>query len=200
MDRMSFPASDSWPVLQTERLLLRAPRPDDLEALYAIQSDPISQRFSVAAMPESREAVVQQLDDWLAHWQAHEFGYWAIALREQPGDLLGFGGLMQRTLAGRPGLALYFRFRPQAWGQGYAAEMTQAALALAFEQQQAPAVQAVVQPANMPSRKTLERAGLRLKGSLANVPGQPADLLYEIAAAHYAEMPRLPPEATPFGA
>ena len=46
----------------------------------------------------------------------------------------------------------------------------------------------------------LERAGLRLKGSLANVPGQPADLLYEIASAHYAEMPRLPPQATPFGA
>lgn len=197
---MSLNASDAWPTLLTERLLLRAPQPADLAALYEIQSDPVSQRFSPSAMPGSREEVLQQLDDWLAHWQAHEFGYWAIALREQPEELLGFGGLMHRMLAGRSGLALYFRFRPQAWGQGYAAEMTQAALALAFEQLQAPAVGAVVQPANTPSRKTLQRAGLRLKGSLANVPGQPADLLYEIGADHYAEMPRLPPQATPFGA
>lgn len=197
---MSLQASDPWPALPTKRLLLRAPQPADLEALYEIQSDPVSQRFSASPMPSSREEVMQQLDDWLGHWQAHEFGYWAIALREQPEELLGFGGLMLRQVAGRQGLNLYFRFRPQAWGQGYAAEMTQAALALAFEQQQADAVLAVVQPANMPSRKTLERAGLRLKGSLANVPGQPADLLYEISAAHYAEMPRLPPQATPFGA
>ena len=197
---MSFQASDAWPTLQTERLLLRAPQPADLAALYEIQSDPVSQRFSAGPMPGSREEVQQQLDDWLAHWQAHEFGYWAIALRERPDELLGFGGLMHRAVAGRHSLSLYFRFRPQAWGQGYAAEMTQAALALAFEQQHAGAVLAVVQPANTPSRKTLERAGLRLKGSLADVPGQPADLLYEIAAAHYAEMPRLPPQATPFGA
>ncbi|MDM4766245.1 GNAT family N-acetyltransferase [Pelomonas sp. SE-A7] len=189
-----------WPAHETARLLLRAPQAADLAALHEIQSDPVSNRFHPGGLLETQDQAAELLQAWQAHWQVQGFGYWAIALLERPGELLGFGGLMNKPVAGRQALSLYFRFRPQAWGQGYAAEMAQAALRLAFGPLQAPAVLAVVQAANTPSRKTLERVGLRLKGSLADVPGQPADLLYEITAGHHATLPQLPPQATPFGA
>jgi len=186
--------------LETARLLLRAPREADLDAVYQLLTDPISNRHSPGAPLASRAAADALLQGWLAHWQAQGFGYWTIARRELPEEPIGFGGIMSRPIAGQPGLYLYFRFQPQSWGQGYASEMAQAALALAFERLQAPAVQAVVQPANTPSRKTLERTGLLLKGSLADVPGQAPSLLYEITAARWATLPRTPPEPTPFGA
>lgn len=186
--------------LETARLLLRAPREQDLDALYELHADPVTNRFSPGGPLHSREAAAALLQGWLAHWQAQGFGYWMIAERERPDRLLGSGGVMNRPVAGQPGLYLYFRFHPHAWGRGYASEMAQAALAQAFEPLHAQAVQAVVQPGNTPSRKTLERIGMLLKGSLADVPGQPPSLLYEISASRYATLPKTPPEPTPFGA
>lgn len=191
---------ESLAPIETTRLLLRAPQASDLAALFEIHADPITHRFNPGGPLRSPEAAEALWQSWAAHWQAQGYGYWAIASREQPEQLLGFGGIMAKPIEGQTGLNLYFRFRPQAWGQGYASEMALAALALAFEQLYAPAVLAVVRPANMPSRKTLERIGLRLKGSLADVPGQAPSLLYEMTAAHYANTPHTLPMPTPFGA
>lgn len=188
--------------LNTARLLLRMPREDDLDAMLALHADPVSNGLSSCDAPGSRACAAELMQSWLTHWREHGYGYWAMAEREQPDLLLGLGGLMNHTIAGRPGLYLYFRVRPSHWGQGYANEMAMAVLEHAFTQLHLPAVQAVVQPANMPSRKTLERVGMRLKGSLAEVPGQPACLLYEVSAARYAERPKTESESEPtlFGA
>lgn len=193
---------DPVPPLLTQRLWLRAPRESDLDAVHALHADPVSHRFTAGGPLRSREAAAELLRGWLAHWQTQGFGHWAIAARERPEALLGFGGLMSEAPGqeGAPGLDLYFRFAPESWGRGYASEMGQAALELAFGELGVEAVRARVQPANTPSRKTLERLGLRLKGSLAETPGQPPDLLYEIDAARWAALPRMPPEPTPFGA
>ncbi|MDT9000338.1 GNAT family N-acetyltransferase [Paucibacter sp. APW11] len=196
------------PALLTERLLLRAPTEADLDSLYEVHADPGTNRFNPSGPMNSRAAAEALLRDWQAHWQTRGFGYWLIARREQAGpsglageeQVLGFGGLMHKPIDGQQGLNLYFRFRPQAWGQGYASEMALAALELAFGRLQAPAVLGVVRPANMPSRKTLERIGMRLKGCWADVPGQAASLLYEMTASHWAELPRQSAVPTPFGA
>jgi RimJ/RimL family protein N-acetyltransferase len=186
--------------LETTRLLLRAPRLSDLDAMFELQTDPVANRFSPSGPLDSREAALALLQGWLAHWQTQGFGYWAIARREQPEQLIGFGGVMNRTVGGVTGLYLYFRFRPQEWGQGLASEMALQALELAFEQQRAANVLAVVLPANTPSRKTLERIGMLLKSSLADVPGQAPSLVYEMTATRFAELPKTPPAPTPFGA
>lgn len=186
--------------LETARLSLRAPQAADLDAVFELHADPVANRFSPSGPLASREASDALLQGWLAHWQDKGFGYWAIAERAQPEQLLGFGGVMSRTVGGVTGLYLYFRFRPQAWGQGLASEMAMKALELAFEQLHAANVLAVVLPANTPSRKTLERIGMLLKSALADVPGQAPSLVYEMTAARFAELPKTLPPPTPFGA
>ncbi len=57
-------------------------------------------------------------------------------------------------------LNLYYRFTPSAWGQGYAAEMAHMAVALARQHLPGLPVVALVRPANIPSLRTAERAGL----------------------------------------
>jgi RimJ/RimL family protein N-acetyltransferase len=184
----------------TTRLLLRAPQSNDLEALYALQSDPVANRFCTCATPASRSTAQTQLDAWQRHWDDHGFGHWAIAEAAAPQRLIGFGGLMHRSVGGHAGLHLYYRFEPQAWGRGLASEMAIQALEMAFGPLNQSGVWAVVQPADAPSRKTLERLGLKLKGALADVPGRAASLLYEIGAARWSSQPRCAPEPTPFGA
>lgn len=184
----------------TRRLVLRPPRDGDLDILTALNADPAVNRFCAAVTPQGRVATEAQLQAWMAHWQAHGFGHWAIAEREQPDSLIGFGGLMHRSVAGHSGLYLYYRITPQAWGRGLASEMAQYAFEQAFEQRREGAVVAAVLPNNAPTRKTLEGLGLRLKGALADGPGSAAALLYELRADRWATLPRGEPEAVAFAA
>jgi ribosomal-protein-alanine N-acetyltransferase len=189
-----FAATDS------ARLLLRAPRAADLDAVFELHADPICTRCSASATLGRRDQAQALLQTWLAHWQACGFGYWVIAAREQPDVVIGFGGVMHKTVDGVAGLYLYFRFRPQDWGQGYASEMALKALDLSFAALKQTQVRAIVLPANTPSRKTLERIGMLVKSALADVPGQPPSLVYELSAARFAGLPKVQPQPTPFGA
>lgn len=186
--------------LATRRLMLRPPRASDLDTLMAFYADPAVTRFCAAATPQGRDAIAAQLQGWIAHWRSHGFGHWAIAERDRPDTLIGFGGLMYRSIAGHAGLYLYYRITPQAWGRGLASEMALHAMAEAFEQRHADAVAAAVLPSNAPTRRTLEGLGLRLKGTLADGPGSAAALLYELTAERWASLPRGEPEAVAFAA
>lgn len=184
----------------TRRLVLRPPRDSDLDTLSALHADPAVNRFCAAATPQGRAAVEAQLQSWITHWQTRGFGHWAIAERDQPDTLIGFGGLMHRSVAGHAGLYLYYRITPQPWGRGLASEMAQYAFEQAFEHHHENAVVAAVLPSNAPTRKTLEGLGLRLKGTLADGPGSAAALLYELSAERWATLPRGEPEAVAFAA
>ena len=184
----------------TRRLVLRPPREADLDILMSLYADPAVTRFCAAATPHGRAATEAQLQAWIAHWQTRGFGHWAIAEREQADQLIGFGGLMHRSVAGHAGLYLYYRITPQAWGRGLASEMALHAIDQAFEQRHEAAVVAAVLPSNAPTRKTLECLGLRLKGALADGPGSAAALLYELSADRWSSLPRGEPEAIAFAA
>jgi ribosomal-protein-alanine N-acetyltransferase len=184
----------------TRRLVLRPPSEADLDILMALYADPAVNRFCAAATPHGRAATQTQLQAWLDHWQTRGFGHWAIAERDQPDTLIGFGGLMHRSVAGHAGLYLYYRITPQAWGRGLASEMALYAFSQAFEQRHEGAVVAAVLPNNAPTRKTLECLGMRLKGTLADGPGSAAALLYELSTERWASLPRPEPEAIAFAA
>jgi len=184
----------------TARLSLRAPRASDLDLLLQLHKDPAVTRFCGCSTPQGRAAVEAQLDSWLAHWETQGFGHWAVTLQDQPQQTIGFGGLMRRSVGGQSGLYLYYRIAPQAWGRGYAAELLLRALSLAFDELHESAVYAAVLPANVPTRKTLEQVGLRLRGSLADTPGQAASLLYEASAGAWAGQPLQQPPAIAFAA
>jgi ribosomal-protein-alanine N-acetyltransferase len=184
----------------TRRLVLRPPKDSDLDILMALYADPAVSRFCAAATPQGLDATRAQLQAWLAHWQTYGFGHWAIAEREQPDQLIGFGGLMHRSVAGHAGLFLYYRITPQAWGRALASEMAQHAMTQAFEQRRESSVVAAVLPSNAPTRKTLEGLGMRLKGTLADGPGSAAALLYELNADRWASLPHGEPAAVAFAA
>lgn len=182
--------------MQTARLSLRAPQADDLSLLHQALSDPANRRFGADGACAS-----ERLRDWQALWARDGIGPWAVQLRDRPNEgAIGFGGLSRALVAGVPSLLLEFHFRSDFWGCGYAAEMSLSALRLAFHTLKAGAVQSLLPPGNTAARKTVERLGLRLKGSVADHPGEAASLLYEINVAQFSERPPQLPEPTPFGA
>lgn len=150
---------ESMRVRRTERLLLRKPTPDDLAAVFEIHGDERTNQFNPAGAHADVEESRALLDVWLAHWDEHGFGYWAVCSVDDPARVLGFGGVRYKPYDGTPTLNLYFRFRPSAWGYGYATELAQDTLGFAFSELEESAVLASVRPDNSPSIRVLERSG-----------------------------------------
>ncbi|MFZ6875543.1 GNAT family N-acetyltransferase [Undibacterium sp. Di27W] len=170
--------------LKTERLLLRKMERRDLDSAALIHGDPATNIHNPTG-PRSREATRLLLDDWAGAWERKHFGYWTVCSLSEPHQVLGFGGVMRKQIADFSGLNIYFRFAAHTWGKGYATEMAKAALHAAFTILAEDAVYGLVRPANIPSRRTLEKIGMQLFSEVEDVPGEAASLIYRITQEDY---------------
>ncbi|NUT35605.1 MAG: GNAT family N-acetyltransferase [Hamadaea sp.] len=161
-------AGEGW--LRTDRLLLCVPQPGDLADHHAIHADPATNVHNPAGPQTDPAANEHQLAAWSWHWARFGFGYWTVRLAET-GEVIGFGGV-RPAMGDEKGLNLAYRFRPTAWGHGYAQELARAALELARDMAPGEPVVALIVPGNAPSIKVAERLGLQLEGSVQRELGE----------------------------
>ncbi|MCF8505477.1 MAG: GNAT family N-acetyltransferase [Caulobacter sp.] len=152
-------------MLETERLVLRAWREEDLEPFAALNADPeVMRHFPSTLSRTESDALAAR---YQSHIDEHGFGRWAVERRED-GVLLGHSGPMQMTpphpLA--PGAEMGWRLARAAWGQGYATEASRAAMAYCFEQIGLEQIFAFTSATNLPSQAVMERLGMTRRPDL----------------------------------
>lgn len=162
----------------TTRLILRPPHADDLASVFAIHSDPATNQYNPAGPMTDISQAASVLNDWLRHWEEKGYGQWAIASRDAPQHIIGFGGLSMRMYLDVERLNLGYRFAVSGWGKGYATELSIASLAYGFEALGVKQVYAVVRPAHLTSIRVLEKIGMQRIDALDDVPGQAPSLVY----------------------
>jgi RimJ/RimL family protein N-acetyltransferase len=160
-------------IVTTERLLLRPPRETDVDAVYALHSDPVLNRFTPGGALYTPDAARERLAEWLGHWAHDGVGYWAVERREAPGAIVGFGGVRHRRIEQRSVLNLAYRLAPAWWGAGYATELARAALAFARTHVPGTPVVAIILPGNTSSLRVAERVGMQRERMIDHV-GAPA--------------------------
>lgn len=142
--------------LRTPRLLLRPLREQDRQAMVDIHADPRTNRFNPD--PPSVATFLDTFTAWLAHWAEHGFGYLAVT-EPDGGEVLGLAGVRLREFHGERVLNLAYRFRPSAWGQGYAVEAAAAVMDWCTANLPGTAVLASVNVANKRSLRVVEKLG-----------------------------------------
>jgi len=162
----------------TPRLLLRPPRPEDLASMFAIYSDPQTNLFNPNGPMKEIKQAQAFLHGWTRHWQEQGYGWWTIATREAPDEIIGFGGVALMNYLDIERVNLGYRFGVSAWGKGYATELGRAALDYAFNELKLPKVYGLVRPTHEVSIRVLEKIGLQRIDVLDDVPGQAPSLVY----------------------
>jgi RimJ/RimL family protein N-acetyltransferase len=145
--------------LRTDRLWLRRWSPDDRVPFARLNADPRVVEFLPG--PLSREESDARADRIEVHFRQHGFGLWAV---EIPGitPFAGFIGLSipRFEAAFTPCIEIGWRLDADYWNRGYATEGARAALAFAFDCLKAEEVVSYTVPANIRSRRVMEKIGM----------------------------------------
>lgn len=153
----------SAPRLETERLILREFRVDDLDAHAATLGDPEVMRF-IGGKPMSREDSWRRLCSGVGSWQLAGIGPWAIELKSG-GRMVGHCGFfefqrdMQPSIRGEPEMG--WIFDRSVHGQGIAFEACARALLWADEMLAASSYPAIISHENVASMKLAKRLGFK---------------------------------------
>lgn len=158
---MSLPAV--FTRLVGPRVTLDPLRPDDIEPLYAMQSDPEVCRYLLYE-PRTREKVEEVLARDAAALRLAEPGdYLQPAIRDEHGDFIGTMYLDLKSVDDRTA-EIGWILLPAAQGRGYAAEAARLLLAYCFDDLGLHRVYAELDPRNDASVALCLRLGMRHEG------------------------------------
>ena len=150
--------------IETERLILRKPHPDDAPALFAIHADPeVMRYFSEPPWHDDSRAAGKIADD-IAAFENEDYLRFAIELKAG-GQYLGSCTLFAEHRQNRRAEIGYVLGR-QYWGKGYMQEALSALLEFAFVERNLNRLEADIDPLNTASASALERQGFRQEGFL----------------------------------
>ena len=151
--------------IETERLLLRVPRPEDFARYAELLGDEAAARYIGGQLP--RAAAWRRFLQMPGAWVVQGFAMFSV-VEKATGRWLGQTGPWKPD--GWPGNEVGWTFHPDAWGRGYATEAATAAIDWAFGNLDWDRVIHCIDPANVPSQKLAERLGSRNLGPVTLPP------------------------------
>lgn len=181
---------------ETDRLVLRDWREEDIPRFWELTNTPAVMRFLGGVADEkTRNAALQRLEGYRSKF-GHTF--WILERKEDgghlSGEILGFCGLKRANVEGSPVFGMVevgWRMREDAWGRGYAKEAATASLDIGFRQFDAEEIIALTVEGNAASWGLMRRLGMRRRADLDYVDANwPDDLnpmvVYSITAQEWA--------------
>jgi RimJ/RimL family protein N-acetyltransferase len=145
--------------LETERLRLRRYRPDDLDDLYAMFSDPEHMHWYPA--PFDLETTRAWLDRQIAAYGTRGYALWIVEDRAS-GAFLGTTGPTLQTVEEVDEVEIGWHTRPGRKGEGIAPEGAAAARDWAFANLEVDHLISLVRPENRPSGRVAEKIGMQV--------------------------------------
>jgi RimJ/RimL family protein N-acetyltransferase len=142
------------PTIETERLVLRAIAPSDLDGWAALMSDPDSARYIGGVV--TRAEAWRGMAAMAGSWRLKGFGMFSV-VEKSSGRWIGRIGPWQPE--GWPGTEIGWGLVKDAWGRGYAAEGATAAIDWAFGNLGWTQVIHTIEPRNTASVALAERLG-----------------------------------------
>jgi RimJ/RimL family protein N-acetyltransferase len=149
----------SWPVLETERLILREWRESDLDAWAQMEADPEVMRWiGRDRTPVDRTEAWRVMAMFVGHFHLRGYSHWAIEEKES-GRFIGRAGPWMPE--GWPELEVGWAIDSARWGLGYATEAARAAVGWVHRELGAHSVVHFIEEANMRSIRVAEKLGAK---------------------------------------
>ena len=148
-------------MLETERLILRRFREDDLAPWLAHLNTPEVRAHLGGVVPE--DEMTAKFARQKAAWDDGKGG-WLAMERKSDGRVIGFCGVSRGPVPPIEGLLeIGWRMAADCWGQGYAREAAQETLRWIAANRPGEPVSAITSAGNVRSRRLMERLGMHYR-------------------------------------
>ncbi|CEG25325.1 GNAT family N-acetyltransferase [Bacillus sp. B-jedd] len=158
--------TDTFPVLETKRLILRKVTKDDANSILKyLSNEEVMKYYGL----EPFKSINDALDEiaWYQSLQNNKTGIrWGITLKEQ-GDVIGSCGF-HNIVSHHFRTEIGFELSEDQWGRGIAAEAVGAIISYGFQQMNFQRIEALIEPPNLSSQKLVEKLGFIREGLLRN--------------------------------
>jgi RimJ/RimL family protein N-acetyltransferase len=154
--------ADFW--LQTERLVLRSWREDDIEPFAAICADPVVMATLGPVMDLEATCALVARECAIEAELGHTF--WVVERREDE-RLIGKCGIIRGRdgpIEGKPEIG--WRLASDCWGQGYITETARGCTGWFFANREAESLWAITSIGNTRSRAVMKRLGMAHRAKL----------------------------------
>ena len=149
--------------IETERLLLREMRDEDLNGLFTLDSNPNVHKY-LGNRPIKTKAEAQKvIDSVKQQYKQRGIGRFTV-IEKATGNFVGWSGLRLNTEYNMNGFTKYYdvgyRLIPKYWEKGYATESGKASVDFAFNVLKLPELYATTEIGNQASHHALLKIGL----------------------------------------
>ncbi|AYV57560.1 GNAT family N-acetyltransferase [Leptospira kmetyi] len=178
-------------ILETERLILREWRNEDLEPFYRMSSDPIVMEYFPSLLTkDDSEKFIEKVR---SHFENFGYGLWVLESKSG-GEWIGFTGFMNVSFqaAFTPAVEIGWRLASPFWDRGYASEAASVCLCYGFEELGFSKIVSFTSVLNTRSQSVMKRIGLKEAGSFSH-PNLPSGhilskhVLYRISEPEWKE-------------
>jgi RimJ/RimL family protein N-acetyltransferase len=146
------------PTIETERLIMRPFRDDDLDAYTAMLQTPQVRRWLHLPDDVGREQGWAGMAASLGQWELRGTGQWALEERAT-GVVVGRAGSHCPERADWPGIEIGWMLHPDHWGKGYATEAGAASRDWVFANHDVDAIYSCILEDNTASQAVATRLG-----------------------------------------
>jgi RimJ/RimL family protein N-acetyltransferase len=164
--------------IETERLVLRKPRLDDVDDFLEFAGDDEVMRW-IAGVAGDRAATVELLERWIARWERDDVGQFVVLL---DGHAIGRVGLLvwntstwetssYAEAAEHAQPELGWAFTRRFWGHGYATEAARAAREWAYADRAVERLISLIAPDNARSIRVAEKLGATREQTISTFHG-----------------------------
>jgi ribosomal-protein-alanine N-acetyltransferase len=173
----------------TDRLIAERLRADHFVELRGMHHDRrMMATLAPAGAPNggvlSDEETRRFLRRHLDHWDRHGYGLWVFRDRAD-GQFVGRAGLHNTNAGGKEEVELAYALMAEYWGRGFATEMAEGILAVAFERLRMTEVVCFTLTTNRASQRVMEKAGFEYERDIVHA-GLP-HVFYRLTASGWNE-------------
>lgn len=151
--------------IETERLMLRPLRAEDLDDAFGIAGDAATMSFYPRAF--TREEVAAFIAENIRTFATAGYGLFAVRDKHS-GAYLGDCGITLQLIDGVEEYEVGYRIRPDHWGRGLAPEAARAVVDYGFKQLGLKKLCSYMAKDHHQSRRTAEKAGMSLEKEYIN--------------------------------
>lgn len=144
--------------LETARLLLRPLQLEDAPTLALLWSDPDVTRYEGG--PRKYDELIKLLEADARCTTPSDFDMLPV-VEKSTGTVIGYCGLLDKAVDGKPEIELAYTFAKSAWGKGYATEMAIALKDDAFNRLGLERIISLIDPENIASQFVAQKVGMQ---------------------------------------